>query len=42
MPYELSIYKSKLQAYFSGWVEKFANDPLREDAYQRAVRIHAC
>jgi len=41
MPYELSIYKARLRGYFADWVEKFTNDPLREDAYQRASRIHA-
>ena len=40
MPYELSLYKSRLQNYFSDWVVKFKDDPLREDAYTRALRIH--
>lgn len=41
MPYELSIYKSKLRQYFADWVAKFSHDPLREDAYARAARINA-
>lgn len=40
MPYELSIYKSKLQDYFKKWVKKFKNDTLRADAYERAVRVN--
>jgi len=39
MPYELSIYKAKLGAYFDQWVRKFRDDPLRADAWQRAARI---
>ncbi len=39
MPYELSIYKPKLLQYFEKWPEKFKDDPLREDAYERSVRI---
>ena len=40
MPYELSIYKSKLFDGFVEWVEKYQDDPLRQDAYMRASRIH--
>ena len=39
MPYELSIYRPKLLEQFSEWVAKYRDDPLREDAHQRAVRI---
>ena len=38
MPYELSIYKSRLYEYFKSWVDKFKDDPLREDAFIRAQR----
>jgi uridine kinase len=38
MPYELSIYRPKLLKSFERWIEKYANDPLREDAHERAVR----
>jgi len=41
MPYELAIYRPKLIEHFRGWVEKYAGDPLREDAYTRAVRTLA-
>ena len=40
MPYELSIYKSKLKDYFKNWVIKFKDDALREDAYERAARVN--
>lgn len=39
MPYEISIYKSKLFNYFKKFENKFQGDPLREDAYERANRI---
>jgi uridine kinase len=38
MPYELSIYRPKLLESFERWTKKYANDPLREDAHERAVR----
>jgi uridine kinase len=38
MPFELSIYKPKLIQQFESWAEQYAGDPLREDAYQRALR----
>lgn len=41
MPYELSIYKPKLYAKFRAWEEKFRNDTLRADAYERSARIRA-
>jgi uridine kinase len=39
MPYEISIYKPKLLNDFISWVEKFKDDPLREDALMRAERV---
>lgn len=41
MPYELSIYRPKLLDQFERWVDQFASDPLREDAFERAVRANA-
>jgi uridine kinase len=41
MPYELPLYKSKLFDGFVEWVEKYGDDPLRQDAYMRASRVHA-
>lgn len=40
MPYELPLYKSKLFKNFIEWVEKYKDDPLRQDAFKRASRIH--
>lgn len=40
MPYELSIYRPKMIAHFAAWVERYRDDPLREDAFQRAERVH--
>ncbi len=39
MPYELSLYKSKLVHLFEKWPDKFKDDPLREDAFERSTRI---
>ena len=41
MPYELPLYKSKLFDSFVEWVEKYKDDPLRQDAFKRASRVHA-
>ncbi len=41
MPHELCIYKPRLMTHFAGWTEEFKGDPLREDAYTRAVRVNA-
>jgi uridine kinase len=38
MPYELSIYQPRLVEQFAGWVEKYQNDPLHKDAFERANR----
>jgi uridine kinase len=41
MPYELSIYQPKLVGYFEGWSQEYKDDPLRQDAYNRASRVYA-
>ena len=41
MPYELSIYQPKLVGYFERWAQEFKEDPLRQDAYNRASRVYA-
>ncbi len=38
MPYEIPIYRPKLLTQFKEWEKKYAGDPLREDAYARALR----
>ncbi|UCF61928.1 MAG: hypothetical protein JSV37_04375 [Anaerolineaceae bacterium] len=40
MPYEIPIYRVKLLDKFAEWVSLYKEDPLREDAYTRAARIH--
>ncbi len=40
MPYELSIYHPRLINEFGVWVELYRNDPLREDAFERAARTY--
>ncbi len=40
MPYELSLYRSILFDKFEGWIEKFKDNPLKEDAYVRAKRTY--
>lgn len=40
MPYEVPIYRPKLLSSFAEWETKYKNDPLREDAYERASRVH--
>ncbi len=39
MPFEVPIYRPLLLSQFTEWERKYANDPLREDAYKRAARI---
>jgi len=41
MPYEISIYKSRLFDQFKDWESRFKSDALREDAYERAKRIYS-
>ena len=38
MPYELSIYRPKLIDYFGQWAQKYKDDPLHQDAYERSAR----
>ena len=38
MPYELSIYRTRLLEQFQTWTNQYRQDPLREDAYTRAAR----
>ncbi len=40
LPYELPIMKARLFDQFAEWVEKYEGDPLRQDAYERARRVH--
>lgn len=40
MPYELPIYRPRLFDGFGEWIERYQGDPLRQDAFERAARIH--
>jgi uridine kinase len=41
LPYELPVMRSRLFDSFSQWVVEYRDDPLREDAYTRSVRVRA-
>jgi len=41
MPYELPLYKAKLGSEFARWAEAYRDDPLHQDAYERAERVNA-
>ncbi|MCE1190029.1 MAG: response regulator SirA [Ignavibacteria bacterium] len=40
MAYEIPLYAARLAKEFAEWIPKYAGDPLREDAYTRAVRVN--
>jgi len=40
MPYELPLYSHRLLNNFAEWEKKFEGDPLKADAYERAVRVY--
>ncbi len=40
MPYELPIYSHRLGSQFAAWVQEYRGNPLREDAFTRAERVH--
>jgi uridine kinase len=40
MPFELPIYRARMIEKFFSWFHKYVDDPLREDAYHRAVRVY--
>jgi uridine kinase len=39
MAYELPLYRPKLLPDFAEWVNKYKDDPLRADAFERAQRV---
>jgi uridine kinase len=39
MPYELAIYAARMKKEFHDWAEEYRNNPLREDAFERADRV---
>jgi uridine kinase len=40
MPYELALYSARLLDSFAAWEEQYKDDPIRQDAYMRAARVH--
>jgi uridine kinase len=40
MAYELPLYRPKLLDSFAQWAEKYKDEDLRRDAYNRAERVH--
>lgn len=40
MPYELPLYRARLFDSFVRWSTEYRDNPLREDAFERASRIH--
>ncbi|RPI81183.1 MAG: response regulator SirA [Chloroflexi bacterium] len=41
MPYELPIYRARMFDQFAAWTVEYRDDPLRQDAYERASRVYA-
>lgn len=39
MPFELPIYAQKMLGNFIKWTDQYKNDPLRQDAFERANRV---
>lgn len=39
MPYEIALYRPMLIDKFAEWTKLYENNPLREDAYNRASRV---
>ncbi len=39
MPYELAIYAARMKTEFQKWAMEYRDNPLREDAYNRADRV---
>jgi uridine kinase len=40
MPYELPIYAARMLEQFARWEQDYINNPLRNDPYERARRVH--
>lgn len=41
MPFEIPLYAARMLTLFKQWSNEYKDDPLREDAYQRAERIYS-
>jgi uridine kinase len=40
LSYELPVMRRRLLEEFAQWVQDYEDDPLRQDAYARAARLH--
>ena len=40
LSYELPVMRRRLLDHFGQWAQEYKGDPLRADAYKRAVRVH--
>jgi uridine kinase len=40
LPYELPVMRTRLYDLFGTWADKYRDDPLRQDAHERAERVH--
>ncbi|MBN1640258.1 MAG: response regulator SirA [Anaerolineae bacterium] len=40
LPYELPLMRYRLKDHFAQWVDDYRDDPHRQDAYNRAHRVH--
>jgi uridine kinase len=40
LPYELPVVSARLRDDFARWQERYRNDPLHADAFERAERVH--
>ena len=40
MPYEVPLYRPRLLDLFAQWEGQYKGNPLRQDAYMRAARLH--
>jgi uridine kinase len=40
MPYEVALYRPLMLSHFAQWVQDYAGNPLRRDAFERAERVY--
>ncbi len=40
MPFELPLYAARMLGQFKQWADDYRNDPLRQDAFERADRVY--
>ncbi len=40
LAFELPVYAARMLADFAGWVAEYRHNPVRQDAFERAQRVH--